>query len=392
MGAKEKANVLVIGNSGAGKSTLINSIFGENKAETGLGQAVTDKLQIYENSMIPFRMIDTIGFEFGLLKQWQAIHAVQKWSKDSINKENPDKQIDLIWYCVEATSKKLFGDSIEMLSKAVKTWKDIPTIVVLTKSYSIVEREENIRMVYEAFAKYNKSINLKAVIPVVAQSFMIDDNNVVAPQGIVELIEETNKWAPEGISLGAEAVKAFIMRQKNYEANALVASFAVAAGAVAAVPIPLADATLLSPMEMALVTGIEKIYGISKKSEGKKATNIANAIVNVGTVSIAAKGMVSILSKLNPVAAVANVIVASTIVASIGEITITIMKKIYAGEIEIDDLNWIKSFTESELSKTFASKVNVIIEEISKLEKIDIKDIPQIIINVFSDQGRSCIN
>ncbi len=34
---ERKANVLVIGNSGVGKSTLINSIFGSERAVTGLG-------------------------------------------------------------------------------------------------------------------------------------------------------------------------------------------------------------------------------------------------------------------------------------------------------------------------------------------------------------------
>ena len=49
----KKANVIVIGNSGVGKSTLINSIFGNREepelAETGKGEGITQKMDIYEN-------------------------------------------------------------------------------------------------------------------------------------------------------------------------------------------------------------------------------------------------------------------------------------------------------------------------------------------------------
>lgn len=58
----ERGNVLVIGNSGVGKSTLINAVLGENKAFTGYGtKGTTDKLEIYESSEVPFRVIDTIN-------------------------------------------------------------------------------------------------------------------------------------------------------------------------------------------------------------------------------------------------------------------------------------------------------------------------------------------
>lgn len=60
----ERGNVLVIGNSGVGKSTLINAVLGDNRAKTGWGtRGMTPKLEIYESKEIPFRIIDTIGFE-----------------------------------------------------------------------------------------------------------------------------------------------------------------------------------------------------------------------------------------------------------------------------------------------------------------------------------------
>ena len=79
----KKGNVLVIGNSGVGKSTLINAVLGEEVARTSYGtKGTTPKLDIYESEKIPFRLIDTIGFEPGFLQKNQAINAVKDWSKD----------------------------------------------------------------------------------------------------------------------------------------------------------------------------------------------------------------------------------------------------------------------------------------------------------------------
>ena len=83
----ERGNVLVIGNSGVGKSTLINAVLGENMAQTGWGSTgTTNKLELYEpkDDEIPFRIIDTIGFQPGLLQQQRAIRAVKQWSNSDL--------------------------------------------------------------------------------------------------------------------------------------------------------------------------------------------------------------------------------------------------------------------------------------------------------------------
>lgn len=380
---KKKANILIVGNSGAGKSTLINSIIGEEKAPAKAGEAVTTQLDIFENAVLPFRVIDTVGFEFDAFKQWKAIHEVKKWSKNSIVKNNPERQIDVIWYCVEATSKKLFSKNIDMLSHAVSTWKHAPVIVVLTKSYSSVENTENIRMIYEGFEKYHKKINLKAVIPVVAQAYQVNEDVIVEPQGLSTLVEETNKWIPEGIQLSAESVYSFILKQKRYEANALIAGAAAAAGTVAAAPIPFADAIILTPLEVMLVTGIGRIYGINKAKKGETASRLISTIVEAGTVSTGAKAIVELLKNVNPVVKVANVIVASTIVVTIGEITIGIMDAIYTGKVDANDLDWVKKFAESEMSKTAAKKIQKMLKELEKRDGFSITQIPGMIVDLF---------
>ena len=153
----ERGNVLVIGNSGVGKSTLINSVLGDEKAKTGYGSSgTTDKLEIYESEEVAFRIIDTVGFEPSLVKGWKAINAVKKWSKESAKNGKEDSEINVIWFCVEGTSSKLFPKTIKDLSKATAMWETVPIVVVITKSYSVPERTQNIEMVSNAFAKQKR--------------------------------------------------------------------------------------------------------------------------------------------------------------------------------------------------------------------------------------------
>ena len=65
----------------------------------------------------------------------------------------------------------------------------MPVIVVITKSYSVPERKENIEMVQAAFA---------------------------APEGIMELIDATNDLMPEGLQAGTEDIANFKLSRKRY--------------------------------------------------------------------------------------------------------------------------------------------------------------------------------
>lgn len=246
----DRGNVLVIGNSGVGKSTLINSVLGEDVAKTGYGiTGTTDTLEIYESDKVPFRVIDTIGFEPNFFIEQKAINAVKKWSKESAKEGKEDNQINVIWFCVDGTSRKLFPKAIQSLSRATAMWKSVPIIVVITKSYSAPERKENIEMVQSAFATQTKySKNLKKIIPVVASIYELNETAYAAPEGITELIDATNELMPEGIQAGANDIAEFKLSRKRGMAQGVVGVAATSASVVGAVPIPIPDAMILAPL------------------------------------------------------------------------------------------------------------------------------------------------
>lgn len=380
----ERGNVLVIGNSGVGKSTLINSVLGDEKAKTGYGiSGTTDKLEIYESEEIPFRIIDTVGFEPSFIKERKAINAVKKWSKDSAKVGNEDNKINVIWFCVEGTTSKLFPKTIKDLLKATTMWKTVPIVVVITKSYSVPEREQNIKMVKDAFAaQKGYSKNLKQIIPVVASTFTLNDTAFAPPEGITELIDATNELMPEGIKAGAHDVYEFKLKRKKALAQSIVAVSTTAAVTVGAVPVPFADALLLAPIEIGQINALAQLYGINKGEDSKQ---FLNSIVEVGTVSTAAKAAIStlkVIPGINIAASALYATIAGAIVAAIGEASIYVFEKVYTGEKSVADIDWVKKVMESYLSSQFIENVTAIAETIAKSGNT--KDIGKLISTLLS--------
>jgi len=388
----ETGNVLVIGNSGVGKSTLINAVLGKEKAKTGWGtKGTTVDLEIYESEEIPFRIIDTIGFEPSYFKEQKAINAVKKWSKESAKESHKDKKINIIWFCIEGTSSKLFPQAIKALTRATSMWESVPVIVVITKSYSIPEREKNIEMVNKAFAEQKRSSkNLRKIIPVVASIYPLNDTAFAPPEGITELIDTTNGLMPEGIKAGEKDVFTFKLNRKRAQAHSIVVFFTATATTVGAVPIPFADAVILGPIELAEINALAQLYGINKGEESKQ---FLNSIVEVGTVSIAAKAAISALKAIpgiNLAACVLNAIIAGSIVAAIGEGSIYAFEKVYLGEKSVADIDWVKKVMEAKLSSQFIDQVTQIAEKVSKCDNA--KDIGKVITDLLATVFNSTDN
>ena len=379
----ERGNVLVIGNSGVGKSTLINAVLGEEKARTGWGgKGTTEKLTIYESKEIPFRIIDTIGFVPSRMGKNKAIKAVQNWSEKSAKEGNEGNQISVIWICVEGTSSKLFPETIKAISKATKIWESVPVIVIITKSYSEPDRKDNIEMVNTAFAKQKRySKNLRKVIPVVAEQFILNDNAFAPPEGISELIEATNDLMPEGAKAGKEDIASFTLKRKRAFSHGLVGMSTSAAVVVGAVPIPFPDAFFLLTIETAEINGIARIYGIRNTEESKR---FFNSIIQAGTIGVAAKGGLNAMKAMPGVnigASALNAIVAGSIVAALGEVTIYAFEQVYQGKKSIADVDWVEKLMEASFTAKFVEAIKNISAKVT--DKTDLHSIPKIIIDEF---------
>ncbi len=375
----KKGNVLVIGNSGVGKSTLINAVFDEQMAKTNWGiSGGTAKLQIYEDDDTPFQIIDSVGFEPSLIKTHKAIGAIKKWSKECTKKGNENTQINVVWFCVDGAARKLFPDTVKYFAKAISIFKSVPVIAVITKSFSESDKCENIQMVQDAFATLKPgAVNLKKIIPVVAAPYILNDNSAIPPQGIEELIDATNELMPEGLQAGEKVLSNLKLNSKRLLAQTIIATSTTAGTVVGAIPIPFADAAILTPLEIAEITLLSQVYGIKND---EKAKQVFNTIVDVGTVGVAAKMVISgikAIPGINIASSVLNGIIAGSFVMAIGEGSTAVFEQIYLGNKSLDDIDWITKVIESKFASELIEKVKSIAESVT--DKTDSKSIGEVI-------------
>lgn len=380
-----KGNVLVVGNSGVGKSTLINAVLGENKAAAGFGiKGTSSEITVYQGEDIPFNLIDTVGFEpqkaFWELEP-KAIKTVREWCKNAALDENAENDINIIWFCIDGTSSKLFSKTVKDLLRATSIWKAVPIIAVITKSYSQIDRGKNIQMVQDAFAAASRTIRPRAVMPVIAEAFYLSDSVFAPPEGITELMELTNTLLPEGKRIATDVVSKYKLERRRSFAQAAVLGSTAAAATVGAVPVPFADALLLQPLEVAEINGIAAIYGIRK---GDQAKLLKNTIVEVGTISTVAKAAISALKAVPGIGlatGVLNAVIASGIVAALGEGSIYVFEQIYLGNKDISDVDWVRKVLESQLAGSFVDKLKGVLETVTNGS--DMKEVAKQIFDLF---------
>ena len=175
-----RINVMLLGTSGCGKSTLINAMLGEEKAETGIGDPVTNAIAVYQSDSLPFRMIDTAGYEFDFFHQHKTRNDIAKFGKEGVRQKNVEKLIHMIWFCIDGTVKRIDQSVLSYIKSVSDDWKGVPIILVFTKSYSEIEEEENVQMARDAIHKYNSKhtknpLVIEGIIPVVAKLYPINE-------------------------------------------------------------------------------------------------------------------------------------------------------------------------------------------------------------------------
>lgn len=114
---------------------------------------------------------------------------------------------------------------------------------VITKSYSVPERKENIEMVQAAFA---------------------------GPEGIMELIDATNDLMPEGLQAGTEDIANFKLSRKRYLCQGIIGVATTSGTVVGAVPISIADAVILK---------LQRLMRLLKSMELKMSSRRKNFLI-----------------------------------------------------------------------------------------------------------------
>ena len=114
----------------------------------------------------------------------------------------------------------------------------------------------------------------------------------------------------------------------------------------------------------------EDSYGVKNDEKSK---TFFTTIVDVGTVSLAAKTVISALKTVPIAGSVLNAITAGSIVIALGEGTAYAFEQVYLGKKTVEDIDWLTKVLESKLTSELVEKVKKLVKEMG--ENPDVKSV-----------------
>lgn len=337
--------VAVLGRTGVGKSTLVNAVFGDTVAETGIGRPVTQASHLYTREGVGLGVIDTKGLEIGRdtelllgdLRELVAHSAARP----------PEERLHVVWFCVQAADLRI-QDGERAVIEALDEL-GIPVVLVMTRVPKVDGRYHPDAVAFhQAIQEMRLPVAGGSAVPVMALG---DTFSGLEPHGLTELLERTRTVVPQGVAAALAAAQQVDAEAKAREAKKAVTAAAAQAGAAAASPIPFADAAVLVPIQLRMMSRIALLHNVPVD----RATMLAMASVAASTG--AGRSLATGLVKLVPgagtvVGGAIGAGVASSVTAAVGYAWIAVCKQ-YGSDNIVDNV----AFDPDLLRKAFKAEL-----------------------------------
>ena len=329
-------NLAVIGGSGVGKSSLVNAVFGRDLAKVGKGLPVTRGVTYYHDDALG--IWDVEGFEMGSTvtpaDQLRA-HLATIAKRDAI------QQISVVWYCVHATGDRLTPAEIAMIRELDAA--GLPVILVLTKVDWVrnpVTGNRSLPQGVQQFVDWLENpvdehgqpidIRYQRVIPTSTS----DKHGKGSGHGLGDLVAETLTLSPDNEKDAFRIAQRLNLPWKRSMARPIIAAAASLAAGAAAVPIPVADAAALAPIQLGMMGRIATIYDLELKTMMS-----AGALAQLG-VQISGRALARSFLKLIPGAGSAiGASVAFALTAATGEGWMRVCEQVHTGKLDLQKVS-----------------------------------------------------
>jgi uncharacterized protein (DUF697 family)/GTP-binding protein EngB required for normal cell division len=249
-------NLAIFGKTGVGKSTLINTVFGAEVAETGIGEPVTREEHLYLHDSGFLGLLDTRGLEIGVDTD-QIITELGEYVA-RMRRQPVKDQVHLAWYCVRANDRRFEETEASFIRKLDEL--GLPVLLVMTQ---VVKVGDNYHPDALALKWEIEALELPIFEGRVHLTMAKPDDFAGYPRhGLQELLDASFRGAPDAVAAALTAAQTIDMKRKRDHAIAITSGAATAAGAAGATPIPFSDAVLLVPIQIGMMAGISVVYGI----------------------------------------------------------------------------------------------------------------------------------
>ena len=201
---------------------------------------------------VPLTLFDTQGLELDIKEQDAVIENLIGLIRQQ-RQQGVGQEIHIVYYCINAMMGRIEALEIALIEALAK---EVPVILTLTQSLGD-ESEEFLKVLEE----YH--LPVKAIIPLLAYDYKISNKQKVFSHSLQKLIDTTLAIIP------SKAHQAFINAQridinlKVKQAKSWAMKYTKTAFGVGFTPIPIADASILVPMQITMLGQITAIFGLS---------------------------------------------------------------------------------------------------------------------------------
>jgi uncharacterized protein (DUF697 family)/GTP-binding protein EngB required for normal cell division len=346
----QKPNIVVVGGTGVGKSALINRIFGEDVARTGAGKPVTNGIVSYEPKNIPVVFYDTEGYEIAkdgsqnrTNFETNVIPELEKMNSGELK-----DHVHLVWYCISISNHRVTEFDKLNIQYFVKS--NIKTAIVFTQCDHDEELLDGKGKDASAFkAEIEKTIPGLSYFDTCATKKEIDLD-------LEALIEWSSSALPnEQLRQSFITAQKASIKNKKKEAYKIVGIFVGTTAATAGFnPIPVSDALLLVPQQIAMCVKITNIFWLNTD-----LSNIIMDLLKAQIVSLAGKQIATSLLKLIPGFGQAiNAAVAGGITGGLGAVLVESNAKAFKEFLDTGKSpDWTTIFSSSDLINTIKDAI-----------------------------------
>ena len=202
-------------------------------------------------------------------------------------------------------------------------------------------------------------------------------------------LEEDDSSKSEGSARPTDAGNeaAQTIDDKRAAAKGVILAFAAASAAAAALPLPIKDAAMLSPIELAEVNALAQIYDIPQE---ESVRGVIDSIMQLGVVSVAARGALGLLEKgprLLAAKHVRSALIAATIVAGVGISTTLVFEQVHDGTRSLDDLGIYRKVRQSEAWQKLSRQVSEALQgalgnDVAEGLKVSLAEVAKVVVPV----------
>lgn len=336
-------NLAVLGATGVGKSSLVNAIFGEVRAEVGIGAPVTQEVKPHDNDAGTLRLYDFPGFELG--RDGRDPVSIIRDDLATIQTGPEEDRIHLAWFCWDHNLRRV--EPAHRAAIAELAERNIPVIGVLTKV-----RDDEMAEIRE-FGRWIRD-NVEGMWSADGGKATICFTRAKAPTaGLTRLLDVTREAADATFQEAIDAAQKLDAKRRRRSARAVIAAAAASAAAAAAIPVPVGTAAVLAPIQLGMMGRVARMYGLSLKG----VVGGSGAVFQFA-LQLTGKAAAASLVKLVPgVGSVINASVASAWTYGAGEAWLYLCEQIASGKVDPQRLGPVLEFMQPIIAVVLRTKL-----------------------------------